>query len=110
MLTESDNYGTKVTKIMHNILLVSEVATLSQDCPPTTKSRDYARKSAAEWSIDLDFGASDSVASQQEVSRMEALGAEQFYGNLSMSQQMLINDHLGEWEEPEVIKKKPVSC
>jgi hypothetical protein len=94
---------------MHNILLVSEVAALSQRGHQARKSLEYTERSA-DWGIDVDFGASDSVASQQEVSRFKASGAEQFYGNISMSQQQLINDHLGEWEEPEVIKKKPVSC
>jgi hypothetical protein len=94
---------------MRNILLVSEVATQSQRGHPERKSREYSERSA-DWNIDMDFGASDSVASQQEVSRNEASGAEQFYGSFSMSQQQLINDHLGAWEEPEVIKKKAVSC
>jgi hypothetical protein len=97
---------------MDNILLVSEVAALSQRDSLKRQSREYYKKSA-QWNAAMNINSIDSVEIQEDdsVCKTETQAvAEQYYGNFSASQRQVISEELGAWEEPEVTIKKPVSC
>ena len=95
---------------MDNILLVSEVATLSQRSK--RQSHEYYKKSD-QWNASMNIDIIDSVGAQEDdsVSKVQTeTVAEQYYGSFSTSQRQVILEHLGAWEEPEVTSKKTVSC
>lgn len=97
---------------MDNILLVSEVAALSQRGSLKRQSHEYYKKSA-QWNAAMNINTIDSVEIQEDdsVCKPETqAAAEQYYGNFSASQRQVISEELGAWEEPEVTIKKPVSC
>lgn len=102
-----DAYGDKLAKVMDNLLLVSEVATLSRRKPRENDEEDEGVK------LDMSFDTAESpkhTSQQGSVSGPSPIHGSMYYNSLNQTQSRLILQHLENWEEPvRALKKQTVS-